>query len=453
MSRSPTPPRRRSVHRWTPPVVLLAVVVVALLFRWHFVDVTSGDYRAFVDPWYQQLAAGGFRTLGEEFANYNSPYLVLLWVATKLPLSEIVAVKLLSVLFDLLLATVVHRVVRQLRPDSAWAPTVVTSVALLLPTVVMNGAVWGQCDSIYATFCAAGVYFLLRRRPWAAAALLGVAFGFKLQALFLLPVLVAVFLLNRHRLRALIALPAAFAATLVPAWLAGRSWASQLAVYPAQVVGSGGIGSGSGSGSGAVNPTSPGRAAGGPGFGGPGSGGPAQAGSGSTGAGTSSLTHNAPTPYAWLPADASHGWAYVGLLLTAVVVAAVGIWLLRRRRPLGGADVVLLAAVAALVIPLLLPGMHERYFYLAEVLLVVAGAVDRRFVLPALGLQSASSATYLSYLVNQTAVPLSVSAALALGSGLVAVALLVTRLRTGGQAPLTGHAAAPIRAARPAQVS
>jgi len=63
---------------------------------------------------------------------------------------------------------------------------------------VMNSGVWGQCDSIYATFCAASLVSLVRGRPWAASAWFGVAFAFKLQAIFLLPVLVGVLLVSRR---------------------------------------------------------------------------------------------------------------------------------------------------------------------------------------------------------------------------------------------------------------
>ena len=76
---------------------------------------------------------------------------------------------------------------------------------ILLPTVVMNSSIWGQCDAIYVTFCVGSVYFLIKKRPWLAAAFFGVAFTFKLQAIFFLPVLVMVLIVNRHRLRSLLA--------------------------------------------------------------------------------------------------------------------------------------------------------------------------------------------------------------------------------------------------------
>jgi len=86
-------------------------------------------------------------------------------------------------------------------------------------------------------------------------------------------------------------------------------------------------------------------------------------------------------------------WLYAGLALVALVVIGFGVWLLLRRRSLSAGEIVLVAATSALLIPLLLPQMHERYFYLAEVLLVVACMVDRRFAVAALGIQVASIST------------------------------------------------------------
>ena len=117
-----TAPRRSPA---LPQLVLGLVVLAALVVRWQVVDVQSGDYRAFLLPWYQQLATGGFGALAGSFSNYNTPYLVLLWLLTQVPVDPLVAVKGLSVVFDLLLAFFVHRIVAGVRPGVS--STVVTT--------------------------------------------------------------------------------------------------------------------------------------------------------------------------------------------------------------------------------------------------------------------------------------------------------------------------------------
>jgi Gpi18-like mannosyltransferase len=410
----------------TPQAGVLAVLVVgALALRWSLFDVMSGDYRDFLSNWYAHLAsAGGFAGLGDECSNYNTPYLALLAALTYLPVDPLVGIKVVSVIFDLVLALFAYRIVRVLRPDSAWLPTILTGVVLFLPTVVMNSSAWAQCDSIYASIVLASLYFLLTRRPWVASLFFGVAFAFKLQAIFFLPALVLVLILNRLRLRTLLAAPAAFLAMLLPALVAGRSLPSQLSVYPAQIAGGnnglGGLGTAlrAGPGGGGFDGPPGGR---GRGFGG---------GFGGGGVGTGhAFTYNAPTPYAWLPSDAGTLWKYVGLAVAAAVALGFGVWLLRRRRQLAPAEVLLVAATSTVVIPWLLPEMHERYFYLAEVLLVLAIAVDKRMLLPAAAIQAASSITYLSYLRGSNLVPLELTAVLGLIASVSAAVLLVLILR------------------------
>jgi len=331
-------------------------------------------------------------------------------------------VKALSVASDLALAGVGAGMVRFVRPGWRWAPTVTFGVLFWLPTVVMNGAVWAQCDSLYAAAGLAAVLYLMKGRPGLASAWLGVSFALKLQAIFLLPVLVGVVLVNRHRLRSLLWAPVSFLACLVPALLAGRGLVSQLMVYPAQILDPAGTGVTVGGGAGAGGPG--GRPGGVPG----GAGAPGGGTGGFTLNDGQSFTHNAPTPYAWLSANAPVGWKYAGLALTALVVLGFGVWLLRRRRPLDAGQILLVAATASLLIPMLLPEMHERYLYLAEVLCVVAAVLDGRFLLVAVAIQLASVTTYLAYLLDQRSIPLPLAAAIAVPAAVAAGVLLVREL-------------------------
>ncbi len=61
---------------------------------------------------------------------------------------------------------------------------------LLAPVMILNSSFWGQADSIYTAALLACLYFLLLRRNWLAFLSFGIAFAFKLQAIFLAPLLV-----------------------------------------------------------------------------------------------------------------------------------------------------------------------------------------------------------------------------------------------------------------------
>lgn len=197
-----------------------------------------------------------------------------------------------------------------------WAPIVAAAVVLLLPTVVINGADWGQCDSIYAAFCAGSLYFLLRHRPIWAGVLLGAAIAFKLQAVFFLPVFLLLLLAFRTRGRtvtiSLIVAGATFVAALLPALAAGASPGDLLAVYPDQV-GSGSVPGGGGRGLSSLT--------------------------------QNALTQNAPSFYQWIPSATGSQWRYLGLVLAGLGVLTVAILVLGRRGRLSMTSLLVAAGV------------------------------------------------------------------------------------------------------------
>lgn len=383
-----TKPRTAGGRR-LPAIVVVVVVVAAFAVRFAFVDEVTSDYRVFLRPWYDALAAGGgLRAVGQEIGNYNPPYLYLLAAATYLPIPEIVAIKLVSMVFDVVLAAFAGLIVG--RRYGVRVCVLAFAVVLFAPTVLLNSGYWGQCDSIYAAFCLGSLYFLLGGRAWLACALVGMALSFKLQAIFLLPALLIVLVVNRWRLRALLAIPATFLIMLLPAAVAGRGWLSLLMVYPDQV-GSGGTVGRTGGGFG---PTS-----------------------GSSGLGT--WTQNGPTMFQWVGGSAA--WVVFGLVVAAALIVGLAI-VARQHRPLAEPQIIALAAATVLAVPFFLPQMHERYFYLADVLTIVAAFYLRRFWVVALVVSLTSLLAYAPFLWRSTPVPLPLVAFLEL---LAVIATLV----------------------------
>ncbi|HEY1573893.1 MAG TPA: glycosyltransferase 87 family protein [Pseudonocardiaceae bacterium] len=351
--------------------VLVAVAVCALVVRLPMLPFRSGDYDAYVGQWYTFLARhGGFAGLRDNFANYNVPYLYLLAALTYLPIPALYAIKLLSIAFDGLLAFFTYRIVVLHRPGTWW-PVGAAAVVLCLPTVALNSALWGQADSIYTALSVGGVYFLLRRRPWWACVFFGLAFGVKLQAIFLFPVLVLLAVRRWVPWRALLLVPATYLALDVPALLLGADPHSLFTVYLTET-------------------------------------------------GTyDQLTLNAPNVYQFLGAAGDTatiralGIEFTGLLVLALLLGAV-----RRRSPLTPTGIVLACAVSTLVVPYFLPAMHERYFYLADIFTVVAAChLPRRlWALPVLE-QFASAFSYAPFLrMSPTLVPFPILATVMLAA-------------------------------------
>lgn len=371
-------------------VVLVAVMCCAVIVRLPLFPFRSGDYDAYFAQWYAFITQhGGFAALRYDFANYNAPYLYLLALLTYTPIPALWGIKLISVAFDLALGWFTYRIVALHRPGTWW-PVLAAGIVLFLPTVVMNGSLWGQADSIYSAFGVAGVYFVLRRRPWLACLCFGLAFAFKLQIIFLFPVLVLLAVRRRVPWPALLLVPGVYLLLDVPALLAGANVRELLTIYATQT-------------------------------------------------GTyQQLTLNAPNVYQFLggightPMIRALGIEFTGLLLVALALPVV-----LRRIELTPTRIVLAATVSALVVPYFLPAMHERYFYLADVLTVIAAfhVPGRLWALPVLE-QFASAFSYAPFLLlsrgsgTQTLVSFTVLSTVLLAAVVLAVWATAVESRT-----------------------
>jgi Gpi18-like mannosyltransferase len=332
--------------------LVAAGVVAAVVVRVAMFDHESSDYQFFIKDWYEFISThGGFGALKYDFSDYNVPYLYLIALLTYLPIPALAGIKIISVAFDLVLAYFTYRIVA-LRHIGRWSPPLAALIVLFLPTVATNSGMWGQADAIYAAFGLGGVYFLLRRRPWLAGVFFGLSLAFKLQAVFLFPLLLVLVLKRWIPWRALLAVPGVLLLLAVPALLAGAPLGQLLSVYVEQ---------------------------------------------------TSSypqLSLNAPSIYQFLPASADAAVIRpIGVAVTGLVILGLCLGVLLSRVQLTTTKVVLLGATSAVLVPFLLPSMHERYFYLAEVLTVIAAFyLPRRLWYVPVLVQVASFLAYLQVL-------------------------------------------------------
>jgi hypothetical protein len=145
----------------------ITMVALAFVLRYCCLTYETLDYQDWIRVWIDALRqAGPWKGLGQEIwsCNYNVPYLYFLALISKSSVYDLLLVKLLSILFDVLLAWCTMRLVG-LFTDSPARRLVAFIGVLWLPTVYLNGALWGQCDVIYATFAVLSVYLMLSNRP------------------------------------------------------------------------------------------------------------------------------------------------------------------------------------------------------------------------------------------------------------------------------------------------
>lgn len=189
---------KESVRKTEYVTVIALITFVSLWVRHCLIPFKSLDYDYYLEPWYNTIVANGkIHSLNETVGNYNLLYQTIIAGLTYLPLSAIRAYKWLSIIFDYMLAVLALVIIKQF-VKAPKQQVLVFAIASFLPTVVINSAMWGQCDAIYTFFVLLSAFLLSKNRVNVAFASLGVALAFKLQAIFALPFLGFVYLfLNR----------------------------------------------------------------------------------------------------------------------------------------------------------------------------------------------------------------------------------------------------------------
>ena len=343
----------------------LALVTVAGAFfaRALCMDYQTLDYQDWISVWVQAFRdEGAWAGLSHSIwsCNYNVPYLYFLALFSQSGIPDLYLVKALSVLFDVLLALIVSRLAG-LGSDSASRRLAAFIGTLWLPTVILNGALWGQCDSIYVFFAVWSLYLVLRSRPYAGVAAAAVSLSFKLQGIFILPALGVLFFAKKLKPRHLAVFPVAYIATLVPALLAGRSFTELITFYYNNITT---VGEG--------------------------------------------LNYNSPSLYAAFSFSGIEPEyaAKIGILLAFGLCALLYIVLILFYGRLSDLTVLTLSVVLVIGVPLLLPHMHDRYFFMADLLsFALACAIPALWFIPAL-VSFASLICYYCYLKMAFLVPL-----------------------------------------------
>jgi Gpi18-like mannosyltransferase len=196
---------------WLAVMLVLAAGIHAVTFLAYW----SGDNAIVLVRWFNQIIAEGFsRPIG----NYSPPYLYLLAGLTPFAglMPDMALIKLLSLLGAVWVAFASYRLLR----DRSAVPELALAV-LLLPSVILNASALGQADMFWVAPCILALAAAIRRDHLWLAIWSGVAFAFKAQAVFLAPF--AMLVLWRHRAPLLLwaVPPAIYVLACFPAWLAG----------------------------------------------------------------------------------------------------------------------------------------------------------------------------------------------------------------------------------------
>ena len=357
-------------------------MAVLMLARTVMLDYETADYTTFLSQWTQVFREGGVKMLAENVGDYNLIYQYILVIISKTPIKDLYLIKYVTVVFDFLLGLTMMQAAKRFASKAYGLPALL--ITLALPTVVVDGACWGQCDPVYVFFIVMSLYMLETDSPYRSAISLAVAFAFKLQTIFFFPVVLLGLIHKKYKLRQALAFFAAYLVTMVPAMLAGRTFVDAISVYANQ----------------------------------------------SMGQYYDRLTYNAPNLYLFFPMwefdgtqeytwmrylqgidgkstnpylqgalmpALQHAALYACVILTLIVVIY---WLIHYKEvtPDMTLDV---ALFFALFLPFVMPKIHERYFFLADMLSILYAMryAHRRFM--PVPVVTASLMCYMPYLTRQ----------------------------------------------------
>lgn len=316
---------------------LLYVILIsaAIGIRIGFFSYETLDYQNFLKHWVEFFRSnGGFSALKYSIGNYNIPYLYFLALFSYIPVNDLYLIKILSCVFDFVLAYAAYRLSGK---KAAFF------IVLFLPTVIINSALWAQCDSIYVSLALLSVAFALEGKGRKSMIFMALSFGFKLQAVFIMPCLILVWLYKKLPVKHFLYFPLTYIVLILPSILLGHPVASAFTLYFDQI---GTVGS--------------------------------------------APNYNAPSLTAIINPDST-------LLVVTAFAAMLALFFMPKKSRTG---VLVLCALMVTVIPFLLPHMHDRYFYATDIMAVVIACLIPLGSVSVLLSQFASLVCYLAYLTT-----------------------------------------------------
>lgn len=347
---------------------VLCLQVFGFMIRWKLMPIGSADYFGFLEVWMEEIReTGGFFSLNHSISNYSSPYMYLMCLVSYFSENDLYALKLISILFDYVAATAMFFLIYQIT-GHVRKSILGMAAFLLCPTVIINGAYWCQCDVIYTAFILWALVNFFREDSAKCMLLIGIAFSFKLQTMFLFPFLIIMWMKNQTiKLSHFLLIPIVYMISALPAWLMGRNFWELMTIYFEQS-----------------------------------------------------------NYYPWGTLEYPNFYALIGEAMPdlhyASEVSGAGIWaavilmgviayyFYTRKVTLTNEMMVTLALLTVALVVYTLPHMHERYGFLIDVLAILYGILGGKKLAVTCGFILVSLLSYMPYLIGSAIIPIQYTA-------------------------------------------
>lgn len=209
---------------------MIIVLGISFWIRYHLMPITmlSGDYLECLEPWVEYYRQHGIiNGLAEQMGSYYVPYNLFLAVIAFLPGKPWMYIAGLSILCDYVSAFFIYLIGKIILEENGGKKenaVIAVMTVLLLPAAIFNGALWKQCDSVYSCFVIISIYYAMKKKYNLSLLMSGISFIFKLQAIYLFPMFVVLYIFREKRLSLLhfLWIPVMYLIGGLPAVFAGR---------------------------------------------------------------------------------------------------------------------------------------------------------------------------------------------------------------------------------------
>jgi Gpi18-like mannosyltransferase len=325
----------------------ISMIIISISTKIFLLHISTGDYVGFLHPWIEFIKSHGyFYSLKYGFYDYSPSYIYLLVTIAKIGINPLYGIKIISILFEYLAAYFIGKIAYQKHKNKL---VVWISIAIipLIPSVMLNSSYLSQCDSIYAAFVMGSIFFILKEKQFLSVLFLAIAFAFKMQTAFILPFFFVFMLRGNIRWYYFLLIPCVFIFSIIPAWLIGRPYEELLKVYLTQTER------------------------------------------------FKFLTLNFPNIYIWISNHFYETARLSGMMLAFFTTLFSGIWLSRKKIIFSYESWIKLAFLSTIFIPYVLPGMHERYMYMGDLLGVLYFLILRKNIHLPIGIILISFYSYI----------------------------------------------------------
>ncbi len=333
----------QEMNRRTFFILIGMISILGMALRWMGIWYVGVDFENSLMMWFNQLKeVGSLAAMTNYTGDYNLPHATIFYLLTLIPVEPIISIKMVSILFDYLEAFLAMKMVMAIVSGTkkgyfygSWAYLLV----LCNPLAVINSGYLAQSESLWVYLALLSFWYVWQDKPVRGMWALGFGIAMKLQAVFILPLLLIMyFYKKKFSILHLVWIPVSIQALCIPAILGGCSFDSAFVLFK-------------------------------------------------------NMLGEYPFMYYYYPniwtffQDAPYyqfGRAAIVITFLALLMFAVLFVQSGKKHSL---EAYLEYIVwTTMTCAMLLPCMHERYNYIAEILLPVCAILNRRFWLPAVGL-------------------------------------------------------------------